>query len=222
MPESHTVKEGDSVIRLADTYGFFALTIWNWPDNSALRSQREDMNVLMPGDIVVIPDKRLGLEKRPTGKMHRFRRKGIPAIFRMQIFDMHTPRANQQYTLTVDGVVQKGVTDGEGILERYIPAQAHEGELVIGEDQLHVPLQFGYLDPLSEISGVQKRLNNLGYDCGLSDGTLNDQTRFALTDFQRDSLLPITGDIDAATRAKLEEVHDKPYQYPDSDSGSGK
>ena len=127
MPINHTVCQGDSVISLSETHGLFAVTIWNDPGNAGLRQKRTDMNVLMPGDVVVIPDKRPRLEKRPTGQTHRFRRKGIPAIFRFQIFDMHIPRANQHYTLTVDGVELKGTTDGSGILEEYIPAQAKEG-----------------------------------------------------------------------------------------------
>ena len=219
MPTHHTVRQGDTVISLSETHGLFAVTIWNDPDNAALRQKRSDMNVLMPGDVVVIPDKRLRFEKRPTGQTHRFRRKGIPAIFRFQIFDMHIPRANQPYTLTVDGVELKGTTDGSGILQEYIPAQAKSGSLVIGEDKFRLNFQFGYLDPVDELSGIQKRLNNLGYDCGTEDGTLNESTTQALLAFQRASDLPRTGETDAATKEKLEEIHDVPYKYPENRQG---
>jgi N-acetylmuramoyl-L-alanine amidase len=84
MPINHTVSQGDSVISLSEVHGLFAVTIWNDQGNAGLRQKRTDMNVLMPGDVVVIPDKRPRLEKRPTGQTHRFRRKGIPAIFRFQ------------------------------------------------------------------------------------------------------------------------------------------
>ena len=220
MPINHTVCQGDSVISLSETHGLFAVTIWNDPGNTGLRQKRADMNVLMPGDVVVIPDKRQRLEKRPTGQTHRFRRKGIPAIFRFQIFDMHIPRASQHYTLTVDGVELRGTTDGSGILEQYIPAQAKEGKLVIGDDKFQLNFQFGYLDPVNELSGIQKRLNNLGYDCGTEDGTLNDATTQALLAFQRASDLPRTGEADAATKKKLEEIHDAPYKYPEDRQGA--
>ena len=220
MPINHTVCQGDSVISLSETHGLFAVTIWNDPGNTGLRQKRADMNVLMPGDVVVIPDKRQRLEKRPTGQTHRFRRKGIPAIFRFQIFDMHIPRASQHYTLTVDGVELRGTTDGSGILEQYIPAQAKEGKLVIGDDKFQLNFQFGYLDPVNELSGIQKRLNNLGYDCETEDGTLNDATTQALLAFQRASDLPRTGEADAATKKKLEEIHDAPYKYPEDRQGA--
>ena len=220
MSINHTVCQGDSVISLSETHGLFAVTIWDDPGNTGLRQKRTDMNVLMPGDVVVIPDKRPRLEKRPTGQAHRFRRKGIPAIFRFQIFDMHIPRANQHYKLTVDGVELKGTTDGSGILEQYIPAQAKEGKLVIGDDKFQLNFQFGYLDPVNELSGIQKRLNNLGYDCGTEDGTLNDATTQALLAFQRASELPLTGEADTATKKKLEEIHDAPYKYPEDRQGA--
>jgi N-acetylmuramoyl-L-alanine amidase len=122
MPINHTVCQGDSVISLSETHGLFAVTIWNDPGNTGLRQKRTDMNVLMPGEVVVIPDKRPRLEKRPTGQAHRFRRKGIHDI---PLSDLTcTSRAPLHYTLTVDGVELKGTTDGSGILEQYIPAQA--------------------------------------------------------------------------------------------------
>src|SRR5258708_29736807 len=100
MAVRHTVQQGESVISLSEQYGLFAETIWDDPANAALRKNRPDMNVLLPGDVVVIPDKRPRLEKRETGARHKFRRKGIPALFRLQVYDMHHPRATQNYTLT--------------------------------------------------------------------------------------------------------------------------
>lgn len=222
MPTSHTVEEGDSVISLADQHGHFAPTIWNDGANAGLRQVRTDMNILMPGDVVVIPDLRKKLEKRPTGKLHRFRRKGLPAVFRLQLFDMNVPVAGQEYVLTVNGVEKKGKTDDRGIVEEFIPASAREGELKLGEGdgQVTLNLQFGYLDPLNEVSGVQNRLTNLGYDCGPDTGVLNETTRLALLDFQRDNQLDRTGIIDAATKDKLEEIHDNPYLYPQPADGA--
>ncbi len=216
MPISHTVEPGDTVVSLADKHGLYAVTIWDHPSNSKVRELRTDMSVLMPGDVVTIPDKRVKFEKRPTGKKHVFRRKGIPAILKLQLFRMHIPRAKQKYCLTVEGVEKKGTTDDMGILQEYVPAQATDAELVIGDDECRISLRFGQLDPLNEIAGVQKRLNNLGYDCGPPDNRLNDATKAALTMFQRDHGLRQSGEIDADTKQKLNEVHDKPYRYPES------
>lgn len=222
MPTSHPIEEGDSIISLSDRSGFLADTIWNDGANAELRQRRVDMNILLPGDVVVIPDLRKKFEKRPTGQKHRFRRKGIPAMFRLQVFDMNVAVANTPYTLTVNGVVKTGKTDGQGIVEQFVPATAKTGELKLGEDDnaFTLTLQFGYLDPLNEVSGVQNRLANLGYDCGPATGSLNATTKQALLDFQRDNKLDGTGEIDDATRAKLEEIYDRTYEYPQPDDGA--
>ena len=81
-------------------------------------------------------------------------------------------------------------------------------------------LQFGHIDPSNEVSGVQHRLSNLGYDCGPDIGAMNEDTKQALLDFQRDNKLERTGEIDAATKAKLEEIYDHPYSYPDPGDGA--
>ncbi len=68
-------------------------------------------------------------------------------------------------------------------------------------------LKFGEMDPLTEISGVQGRLNNLGFPCGPIDGILGLRTCQALKRFQSREDLPITGRPDDATLQKLKEVH---------------
>lgn len=214
MPIKREVQEGDSVISLSEEYGFFANTIWNDPDNAELKKKRNDMNILMPGDVVVIRDKRLKEVDKPTTKQHVFRRKGIPALYRLQVFDVEKPRANQKYRLTVDGQLYEGRTDAHGVLQQYIPANSRDGELIIGPDEFRALLQFGYLDPINELTGVQKRLNNIGYDCGEANGELTDQTKTALRDFQRRFDLPLTGEPDAATVEKLQAIHDYPNEFP--------
>jgi carboxyl-terminal processing protease len=47
----------------------------------------------------------------------------------------------------------------------------------------------------------------MGYDAGKVDGTLNDQTRSALSRFQADNDLEPTGELDDETVKKLMEVH---------------
>jgi hypothetical protein len=214
MPKQHIVQQGDTTISLSEQFGLFALTIWNDPANASLREQRGDMNVLLPGDVLTIPDLRQKIEDCNTNARHVFRRKGIPALLRMQIFDYEEPRVNQAYTLTIDGKEITGTTNAKGILEEYVPAQATSGELIIGEDKYRMLLDFGHLDPLTEVSGVQKRLNNMGYDCGEPNGELNDRTRQALAELQSRFDLPITGEINDATRKKIGEMHDAAYDFP--------
>ena len=221
MPIRHVIEQGDSVIQLSEEHGLFAQTIWDDPANADLKARRKNMNILLPGDVVVIPDIRPKGERVETLQHHRFRRKGIPAIFRLQVFNIEEPRANQDYVLDIDGVAQEGTTDEQGILEVYLPPDAEKGKLVIGPDRFFLKMQFGHLDPISELVGVQKRLNNLGYDCGEADGELNADTKAALKAFQRRFDLAVTGEPDEATLQKLEEVYDRTNTFPEETPEEG-
>ncbi len=214
MPIRHTIAPGDTTIGLSEKHGLFAGTIWDDPANAELKQKRKDMNVLMPGDVLVIPDKRIKEVSKASDQKYKFKRKGIPAKFRMQVFECETPRANQQYRLIVDGVRLGGKTDGNGVLETYISPVARHGELIVGPDEFRLEIDFGHLDPIDEISGVQMRLNNLGYGCGEPNGEMNDQLRAALREFQQRFQLPATGELNDQTRKKLEQVHDASSSFP--------
>ena len=221
MPVKHRIEAGESVIGVSERLGFFAETIWQHPENAGLRDTREDMNILMPGDILHIPDKAPKEIEKPTGQRHVFRRKGIPALFRLQLFWGEEPRARQKYKLTVEGKTVYGTTNSEGMLTRYIPAQAREGELEIGPDKFCVKLHFGLLDPLREWVGVKKRLLNMGYDCGEMDNALNDETRRALILFQHRFGIVQEGEVDPAkaddpTLQRIRKMHDSDVGYPES------
>ena len=57
MAEDYTVQSSDCMSSIAYENGFFWKTLWNLPDNTALKAQRKNPNVLMTGDIVHIPPK---------------------------------------------------------------------------------------------------------------------------------------------------------------------
>ena len=214
MPIRHVIKQGESVISLSELHGLFAETIWNDPANAELKARRKDMNILMPGDVLVIPDRRPKEVRRETNSVHKFQRKGIPALFRLQLFEIEEPRANQKYTLEVDGQHFEGQTDSRGVLEQAVPTNAKKGVLIIGEDKLQLEIDFGYLDPINEISGVKKRLNNLGYDCGEPDNKADEKMQTQLKLFQKRFGLEETGEADSPTLQKLEELHDSPKEFP--------
>lgn len=206
MSTRYVVRQGDTLAKIAFEHGFFAEDLWDRPENRELKEKRGDMNVLFPGDVVVIPEKEAKSIPVPTGQVHRFRRKGVPALLRLQVLDDDVPLANQPYTLVVDGLERKGVTDDQGVLRQYVSPQAREGRLQVGEDH-EWTLSFGHMDPVETLSGVQKRLQNLGYDPGPTDGQPSLRTREALEAFQRNFQLTPTGEMDEPTRAKLDEVY---------------
>ena len=209
MPKIHVVQAGECIDSIAFAYGFFPETVWDHPDNQELRDLREDPNVLLAGDRVSIPDLRRKTEARATNQRHVFRRKGVPARFRMQLLDRGEPRADLAYTLVIDGgVTREGVTDAEGVLDVSLPPNAMHGLLTLapGEDEEQIELSLGRLDPISEEQGVRQRLFNLGF-LRVVEASAQDLGA-ALRRFQIRHDLEVSGERDDATLAKLAEVHD--------------
>ena len=62
---------------------------------------------------------------------------------------------------------------------------------------------YGGLAPDEAVANVQSELQNLGYYYGTIDGILGPETQHALTRFQRDRGLPVTGAIDPDTVGSL-------------------
>ena len=203
----YTVKQGDCISSIAQKKGLFWKQLWNHPENASLKSLRKDPNVLRPGDQVFVPDKQGKQVSGATDQEHRFRVKGVPAKLRVQVLDEDQPRANEPYTLEIDGNLYSGTTDGEGRIEHSIPPDAKQGRLLVGDTQDEYPLSLGHMDPVEEVAGVQARLNNLGFNCGEVNGRLGPETEAALKAFQKKHNLSETGEIDQATRDKLKEVH---------------
>jgi hypothetical protein len=198
----HEVSQGECVLSIADQYGFFWETLWNHSENSDLRQQRKDPNVLREGDKVFVPDKTEKEESCPTEQTHRFKRKGVPGKLKVRLLIDNEPIANAPYVLIIDGQSRDGTTDGDGYVEESIPPGAQQGELRVTKDghRRIYYLQLGHLDPLDTDEGVQQRLIQLGYDAQTS-------LEGAVRKFQSDKDLTVSGQIDDATRSKLEEVH---------------
>lgn len=224
MPKRHVVEEGEGVSAIAFRYGFAPETVWNDPGNEELRARREDMDILSPRDVVVIPDKRLKEETRATGAVHRFQRKGVPAILRVQVTVNGQIRAKEPFTVIVDDSYSySDVTDEEGVLEAPLSPAARRAVVTVGPDGHRFELEVGGVRPISTLAGVRSRLNNLGYDCGEIDAPEGDEaTREAVLAFQRDMGLVESGDWrDEAFAEALRNVHDTTAAPPEAVDAEG-
>jgi len=206
MPKQK-VGAGETTSSLAKKYGFFWKTIWDHPENAELKAKRKDPNVLFEDDDIFIPEKQVnpGVSKG-TEQEHVFKLKGEPAKLKLQLLKLGEPRANEAYVLEVNNTLIDGKTDGDGRIEHYIPADASAGRLIMKNGKEVYGLRLGFLDPVDLIKGAQQRLNNLGYNCGGDSGELDELTQQALVNFQADHELEETGELDAATKAKLMEL----------------
>lgn len=228
MPQ-HTVRAGDCIYSLARRHGFHWQTLWDHPDNSALKERRGDPGCLQPGDVVALPELRPRSESGATEQRHRFRRKGATVLFRVRLLkEPETqeqsgeeaeapepePLADVEYVLEVDGVLSRGRTDGEGRIETAIPPDARCGRLTLEPGTANERVQeltLGGLDPVDEESGVRIRLTNLGYPSAASGEASGEEAGSALQEalrsFQRDHGLDVTGEADQETRDRLMSEH---------------
>jgi hypothetical protein len=120
------------------------------------------------------------------------------------------PLANCPYVAEIDGKLIRGSTDGDGMAEIPLPPRARKGRLILhgGTPQERViPLNLGAMDPISEWTGVRKRLLNLGFACREEGDALTADLERALLRFQEANGLDMSGKADDATRAKLKDVH---------------
>jgi len=205
----YVVQEDDCMSSIAEASGHFWETLWNHPDNVQLKEVRRDPSVLMPGDLVTVPPIAPKEVSKATGATYRFRRKGVPAKLRLRLLKEGEPRANESYRVDIDGRLTRGVTDGDGFVDIYIPCNAKQGKLWVGppgDEKMHL-LQIGKTMPVERIQGVKQRLKNIGYRCGFIDDEITPVYEDALRAFQKDHGLPETGKADDATRQKLVDVH---------------
>lgn len=203
----HVTVAGDSIPSIAHDAGHFWETIWNYPDNADLKAKRKNPNILAPGDEVAVPPIRLKDFSCGTDARHSFKRKGVPAKLKMQLFLLGEPRRNEPYTLILDDDIIKGTTDGDGNLEHFIKPNSKGGVLKLNGGKEEYPVRVGHLNPIDTISGIKQRLNNLGYNCGDESDEKSDQFRQAVTQYQSAKGLKETGEVDGATKGKLESQH---------------
>ncbi|HDP24292.1 MAG TPA: LysM domain-containing protein [Deltaproteobacteria bacterium] len=202
MPKEYTVRQGDCLNSISEKHGLFWQTLWDDPGNKALKDRRKDPNVLQPGDILTIPDKREKNEDCSSDSKHRFRKKGVPAKMKVQLVIEDEPIKNQPYSMMIDDQFwSEGTTDGDGYLETAVPPQVKTGKIIVGppDNRISFSVDFGTLDPLDTEDGALQRLRNMGYEVG-------EDPRGALESFQEKEDLTVTGELNQATRDRIKEV----------------
>ena len=212
----HSVKQGECLSSIARLYGFSSFeVIYSHPNNSEFKSRRPNPNTLKPGDRVFICDKDTKAIPAETNKSHKFVATTAKVALRLAVKDGDgQPYANTHYQIQFDDVESDGTTDGEGRIEVKVPPDAAQGTLILfqgatGQDVLaSISLDLGCLDPIDEVTGIQSRLNNLGFHCGVVDGVCGEHTKSALRAFQESNGLTVTGEADPDTRNKLRQQHD--------------
>lgn len=213
MPTRHVVSQGECLTTIAARYGFAdAKVLCDLPENAALARTRPNPNVLFPGDVVVIPDRRPKTVTVAVGQTHKLIVTVPRKVLRLCLKDRDgTPLRNQATQVTFEdaGQKQSKLTNGDGRLELPVPPGAIRAKLEIAGRVFE--LRLGHLNPMADtpdggLSGIQARLDSLGYGTG-GERELGPATRQALALFQEEQGLEPTGEPDPGTLDKLRTAH---------------
>ncbi len=215
--KTHVIKQGESLGSIAKDYNLpSGMALYEHESNKAFRELRKNPNIIYPGDEINIPESKDFEIKIDTGRAHKImamRKK--PDYFRLKIQDsegqvwagkrvcLKLARYEIDTEVGEDGLIEielKSPIKESGKLDVYLdpesPDPTHSFEVMVG-----------YLDPIDTVSGLQARLNQLGFDAGVVDGISGQQTKTATKAFQSANELDVDGIAGPKTRAKLEEVY---------------
>lgn len=201
---AHVIREGEYLSQIAARLGVSADTIWSHPKNAELRAKRSHMDVLHVGDVLFLPDvaKRPGL---PLEKGTRNRYQGALPLVQVSLVlrDGGRVLADERYLVRGAHRSIEGVTDASGKLTIDVPITMRDGEILLPAKGLSFPIRLGDMDPITERTGVEKRLANLGLLHPSVDSTPEEALARALQTFQRLQGLDPTGEPNDETRRRL-------------------
>ena len=229
MTRKYVVIQGEYVSLIAAKYRFSSWrTLFDHPANAEFRAMRPNPNLLYPGDEIVIPEIKSKTVTIQTGQVNKFVLKRPPpdelivvlrvggkAVAREEC-DIEFASANR------DSLQQcTARTSDTGELKAKVPRGAIYALVSIKKrPMLRWRLALGYLDPVQDkhrpfdsahrkVTGIQARLNNLGFFCGKVDGDLGPRTKAALSAFQRRAMNRHSADgtLDVETCNRLELDH---------------
>ncbi|MBC7926062.1 MAG: hypothetical protein H7039_10445 [Bryobacteraceae bacterium] len=200
------IAQGECIFLIAENSGHYWKTIWNHPANFDLKRTRGSPHVLLPGDLLHVPEMEPGSSDAPTDQVHTFVRKGIPIHFEVKIMRDDLPREGVRYMLDIEGRVESGTIPADGIVRTRLRPLDRVGRLIAGEgeDREEYRLAFGDLDPAHSLTGAAARLRNLGL-LGADDS--EEGFADALQRFQSSQQLDTGSGLDHASASRLAEVH---------------
>jgi hypothetical protein len=218
----YVIKQGECLSSLAGAFGLRSWKdLYDHPDNTELMEKRPNPNVLAPGDVVVVPVS--ATEKKTllcaTGNAYLFIIEVPKVKLRILLQDWKgEPYGDKKFEVTIEGRRFPGRTDGEGLIDIPIPADAQSGRLKVWLDEddddpspsIDRDLDIGHVDPPSYVTGLQARLHNLGHRCEVN-GNLDEDTLAAVRAFRAKAGLEEVEDdalIDDELRYNLLKLHD--------------
>jgi hypothetical protein len=121
------------------------------------------------------------------------------------------PLGDKQYQFFVDDfLLGAGTTDGDGLIEQFVPSDARAVRIRIPDPGIDRVLELTPEEAfpgVKKLKGVQARLRHLDFYKGQVDGERSDVLDAAIRAFKRARGLAFDHTLDDATRAALEEAY---------------
>ena len=197
----YVVRQGDYLAKIAHRFGFSENDVWTHPANAEL-ADRRDPNLLCPGDILFVPEAPTASIALSTGQRNVFMGRVPRVEVKLLLERDGQPLCNEPYAVEGLDVPCEGNSDGKGRIVLDLPVTVSSVRLLLPKRGTSSMLLVGHLDPIETDSGLEGRLNNLGYHGNLESGVSN-----ALQSFQEDNGLDPSGLPDQKTRDALLAAH---------------
>jgi hypothetical protein len=158
----YVIRQGDHLRSLAYQLGFDADAVWSDPKNADLKQLRPNPNILLPGDVLYVPDGDDPTHDLVTGATNSFVSDapvaGVTITFTDAAF------ASQPYTIQELPNLTGLTSDSSGTVTFSAPVTLDTATVVFaGIAGATYPLKIGHLDPIETPSGIFQRLRNLGF-----------------------------------------------------------
>lgn len=199
------IKPGECVYSIAAEVKLPWEAIWNDSHNRDLKTRRRFPNVLARGDRLFVPGVSARTEDTSTDKTWTFNTAKPRTCLRLRLLDDGKPITNTRYRIKAGDKTINGTTNAKGELMELIEPSITEATLKVFGRADAFKLLIGYLEPVDTTSGIQARLENLGFPAGGVDGDWGRATRESMQEFQAKHSLKLTERPDKATEDRLEK-----------------
>jgi hypothetical protein len=209
----HVIKQGEYLAELAYRHRFDEADVWDDPANAELKEKRPNPQILAPGDVLHVPEKKRQPVALTVGGNNSYRAEVPMGVVILGFVKEGQPWAGEPFEIESLGV--KGETDAEGRLMISAPVTTREVLVLFPRRCEYYAVRIGDLDPISEPSGVRQRLGHLGHHgwllAGLGEAPGEHDPAWdalMIAAFQRaEGLLPASGEMDDPTRDRLLARH---------------
>lgn len=164
--QPYIIRQGDFLALLAYRFNFDADAIWNDPANDDLRKVRSNPNILLPTDVLYIPDDELRKPKRQGLKLGQTNTfvSSAPTMTLTHAFVSGDPNvyASRDFVVPeLEGFSATTSPDGQVSID--VPITQETVTVVFTDTGEAWELGVGSLDPINTPAGIFERLQNLGY-----------------------------------------------------------